>query len=241
MADDPKFLQKVPDDKRFGLSNGRSIGSLEELYTSVRDSDESVFYHHVTADRNDFANWIKYVIGSEDIFNKVSTIKQKEIFLGVLSDEMTALNNVVRQQISQASLPKQSALQPSSAAPQQAAAQQQVVIQLVSVQPNSSQPLQSVIQSSIPLATASPASVSSSSVAPSTITPMPISPSSNSLSSVAPIVTPPTTNPPVPSQASVGPQPGSAIIVPSEEMMEFESVLKSVIDEIEAEMFTWEG
>jgi hypothetical protein len=88
-----KFLANVPSNNYFVLSNGRSIANIEELYVAVRDSDESVFYHHVTPDRNDFANWIKKCVLYDQLFNKLIDIKEREVFLGVLAEEIAYLKN----------------------------------------------------------------------------------------------------------------------------------------------------
>jgi hypothetical protein len=88
-----KYLSNVPPDNAFVLSDGRRINNLEELYSIIRDSDSSVFEHHVTADRNDFANWIMYCINYKELYTKLAPIKEKEVFLGMLAEEIALIKN----------------------------------------------------------------------------------------------------------------------------------------------------
>jgi len=52
---------EVSAEKRFWLSDGTILSSLKELDNAFGKMDESVWKHHVTKDRNDFANWVEGV------------------------------------------------------------------------------------------------------------------------------------------------------------------------------------
>ena len=93
MEDNIDYLSDVASDKRFILSNGKPVSGLESLYDAVWEADDAVFYNHVTPDRNDFANWIKYVIKDEALAGKIADIKEKEVFLGVLAEEIATIKN----------------------------------------------------------------------------------------------------------------------------------------------------
>ena len=93
MMESMKYLANVPSQNYFHLSNGKIAENLEGLYDVIIASDDSVFYNHVTSDRNDFANWIKYCILDEELYAKLIDIKQKEVFLGVLAEEIALLKN----------------------------------------------------------------------------------------------------------------------------------------------------
>lgn len=88
-----KYLDNVPRENNFILSNGVVFSNLEGLYDAVKNSDQSVFYYHVTDNRNDFANWIKYCIKFDQLYDKILSIKQREIFLGMLAEEIALLKN----------------------------------------------------------------------------------------------------------------------------------------------------
>ena len=96
MADDidySKYLKNVSPQNNFVLSNGRVIENLDSLYFVLRDSDDSIFYYHVTNERNDFANWIKYCIFYDALYYKLVNMRQKNDFLDVLSKELSFLRN----------------------------------------------------------------------------------------------------------------------------------------------------
>lgn len=52
---------EAPFDKRFWLNDGSVLASLKELANALEKMEESVWKHHVTKDKNDFANWIEGV------------------------------------------------------------------------------------------------------------------------------------------------------------------------------------
>lgn len=58
-------LETVPEDRVFRCADGRAIKNLDELISALKNMPEETFAHHVTADKNDFSNWVKYVIGDE--------------------------------------------------------------------------------------------------------------------------------------------------------------------------------
>lgn len=55
----------VDQTKFFWLSNGRSLKNLNELADVLDSNDMAIWNFHVTADKNDFANWIEGVF--EDV------------------------------------------------------------------------------------------------------------------------------------------------------------------------------
>jgi len=60
-------LQNVPEDKAFWCNDGRVIKNLPELASALKDMSDETFRHHVTTNKNDFGNWVKYVIGDEKL------------------------------------------------------------------------------------------------------------------------------------------------------------------------------
>jgi len=51
-------------EKSFWLSDGRNLKNLKELASAFEAMDETVWNHHVTSEKNDFANWV------EEVFNQ---------------------------------------------------------------------------------------------------------------------------------------------------------------------------
>lgn len=68
---------KCPSGKEFILHDGSKIYSIKELFDKLPSMEEDIFYHHVTPERNDFANWIRDVFKEEGLAFKVSVCKTR--------------------------------------------------------------------------------------------------------------------------------------------------------------------
>ena len=93
MDDLKKYLEDVPWDSSLKLSDGKTIHSLEQLPVVLMFCDDAVFDSHVNSQKNDFANWIRDVIGYGELADKVSTIKNKEEFLKLLEQSINEIKN----------------------------------------------------------------------------------------------------------------------------------------------------
>ena len=56
-------MADVPADKVFWCYGGRVLKNLDELANALREMDDEVFNYHVTAEKNDFTNWVRDVMG----------------------------------------------------------------------------------------------------------------------------------------------------------------------------------
>ncbi len=74
----PRILADVPSDKVFSLADGRTFRSLYELIDVLRDMDDATFYHHVNAEKNDFASWIGDAVGDSALAERVAALKTKD-------------------------------------------------------------------------------------------------------------------------------------------------------------------
>ena len=64
--------------KYFFLHEGGELKSLEELYVELPTMEPRVWEHHVNGERNDFANWVRDVIGDRYLAHKISTVTSKD-------------------------------------------------------------------------------------------------------------------------------------------------------------------
>ena len=60
-----KWLADVQQDQVFWLRDGDAIKNILELSSALRTMEPNVFDYHVNAGRNDFATWVKVVVGDD--------------------------------------------------------------------------------------------------------------------------------------------------------------------------------
>jgi hypothetical protein len=70
--------------KYFFLHEGGELKSLEELFIELQAMEPRVWEHHVNAERNDFANWVRDVMGDRYLAHKISNVTAKDDLLKLL-------------------------------------------------------------------------------------------------------------------------------------------------------------
>lgn len=59
----------------FWLTDGRVLNSLLALKEALAEMEKAVFAHHVTADKNDFADWVDLVLADSDLASALRAAK----------------------------------------------------------------------------------------------------------------------------------------------------------------------
>lgn len=72
-----KIFSDAPGEHYFVLCNGQTIKSIKELADTLESVEDSVFFHHVNAERNDFATWVKDIFSEEALANELSGVADK--------------------------------------------------------------------------------------------------------------------------------------------------------------------
>jgi len=72
------FLEDVPERYAFYLKNGKKLLNIKELAEELEKMEDSVFYHHVTPERNDFHNWIRDIVLDLELAERILNAKTKE-------------------------------------------------------------------------------------------------------------------------------------------------------------------
>ncbi|MGV8152576.1 MAG: hypothetical protein ACP5OG_05835 [Candidatus Nanoarchaeia archaeon] len=75
----------------FYLCNGDVLKNKKELLSSLKNMNDSVFYHHVTPERNDFANWIKDVFKESALSEKIAKCASKEEIIKLLEGKKASV------------------------------------------------------------------------------------------------------------------------------------------------------
>lgn len=60
-------LACAPGEQCFWVTDGRVLTNLVELRDALASMTDDVFMYHVTKERNDFADWIEYVLQDAEL------------------------------------------------------------------------------------------------------------------------------------------------------------------------------
>lgn len=71
-------LKRVKPELSFIIIDGTRIGTLPQLAMHLEKMDDQTFSHHVNDSKNDFANWIRDVIGEIELADKLMGVNTKQ-------------------------------------------------------------------------------------------------------------------------------------------------------------------
>jgi len=72
------FLEDVPERYAFYLKSGKKVLNLQQLSKELDRMEDEIFYHHVTAERNDFHNWIRDIVLDIGLAEKILNAKNQK-------------------------------------------------------------------------------------------------------------------------------------------------------------------
>lgn len=77
--------QRVTDpEKYFYVQGGETLTSLEELFAELQTMDKQTYHHHVNEERNDFANWVRDVMGDRFLAKNIELATERDQVLKLL-------------------------------------------------------------------------------------------------------------------------------------------------------------
>ena len=71
-----RVLARAEGPQCFWVSDGTIIADLLELERALAKMANEVFTYHVSKEKNDFADWVQYVLGDTELAGKMRTAKQ---------------------------------------------------------------------------------------------------------------------------------------------------------------------
>lgn len=71
-----RVLVCAQGEQCFWTTDGKIIANLVELRDALNSMAAEVFEYHVTRDKNDFADWIEYVLGDAELAGRVRGAKK---------------------------------------------------------------------------------------------------------------------------------------------------------------------
>ncbi|RMF05538.1 hypothetical protein D6764_04520 [Candidatus Woesearchaeota archaeon] len=81
--------QEVHPDNYFWLPDGRPVKSLPELLEELSSMDDATFRQHVSEGKNDFAEWVRHVIGNEALASKIASLSTKQDITEAVREAVT--------------------------------------------------------------------------------------------------------------------------------------------------------
>lgn len=83
-----KQVAEVSDEVAFYLHHGGAIKSLSQLLENLRIMKDSQFEHHVTPDKNDFANWIDHILHDKELAEQMKNATSKSAAIYALEKHL---------------------------------------------------------------------------------------------------------------------------------------------------------
>ncbi len=85
-----KHIKSVEKGKEFIFRDGKHASNIKELVDVIKQLSEEEFSHYVTYYKNDFANWIRDVLGNKELAAKVYLETSKQGVIDVLEHYLQA-------------------------------------------------------------------------------------------------------------------------------------------------------
>jgi hypothetical protein len=75
--DAERILARVPEKNGFHCADGKVIRSLQELENALATMSGDTFARHVSAERNDFAVWVRDVLGDAQLAQEIDAQRNR--------------------------------------------------------------------------------------------------------------------------------------------------------------------
>ncbi len=75
--DAEKRLARVPDESVFWCHDGSVFHDMQELADGLNKMSDETFAHHSNAEKTDFSNWVKDIIGDEKLSRDLAKAKDR--------------------------------------------------------------------------------------------------------------------------------------------------------------------
>jgi len=86
--DAQRVLRHVPDVKRFYCHDGEILNTIYDLKTALDKMHNSTYRHHVTDEKNDFARWVREVLGDDKLSRDIARCQSQKETVAIVSDRI---------------------------------------------------------------------------------------------------------------------------------------------------------
>ncbi|MDD9954218.1 MAG: hypothetical protein OXR66_07850 [Candidatus Woesearchaeota archaeon] len=78
----------MEQEKQFHFQDGSAVGDLEELQAKIEALSYDEFYHHVNAEKNDFASWVRHVLQFESVADELDKVTSIVETVEIINDHL---------------------------------------------------------------------------------------------------------------------------------------------------------
>lgn len=89
------WLADTPQEKQFWCCDGRLAKNLPELKLALEQMSEETFLYHSNETKNDFSNWVRDVIGDEQLSRDLLKSKTQTQAAKAVADRVIWLKNKI--------------------------------------------------------------------------------------------------------------------------------------------------
>ena len=91
-----RILSDVDAHHHFHVHTGSGLKNIYELSEALEIMDENAFSHHVNREKNDFANWIRDVIGDLKLAEEIVNYYERKRILKAVKSRIKKAKKVKR-------------------------------------------------------------------------------------------------------------------------------------------------
>jgi hypothetical protein len=91
-----EILRKREDYERFFIYEDEPICSLEELAKKLRQLDPAKYLYHANQEKNDFAMWVRAVLGDGRLADHLIKAKNKKQAVAYCDKRLSELKDIVK-------------------------------------------------------------------------------------------------------------------------------------------------
>ncbi|MFH1637525.1 MAG: hypothetical protein ABIB71_03815 [Candidatus Woesearchaeota archaeon] len=93
---EPGLLEEVPWEKQFWTHDGRVIRAIEDMEEIFKTMDDNVFAQHVNDWKNDFAKWVREVVGDEVLADELIKTKDRKSSISIVKKRVRKIKREMR-------------------------------------------------------------------------------------------------------------------------------------------------
>ena len=94
-SENTNLLDNVRGTHEFIFHNGSRVRNIQELYCLLQNIPAEVFCHHVTNEKNDFAQWIRDIQKDYKLANSLDQSKDKETCIRSIRERIYEIEKVI--------------------------------------------------------------------------------------------------------------------------------------------------